>query len=219
MGQKVIGANLVSESVAESGSRRMFDLQKIKEASFEEVLRQMPAAVIIVEAPSGKIIFRNRRAQQWREQSLSQARATKLEDAGDFDVFHPDGRPYEIEEWPLRRCIRDGERVRGEEIIHLLADGTQVWARYDSSPIYDEEGRIVMGVLVAQDITEQTWCSASGRSCWGFVRFGSENIAANASWGSDSCWVARSPWWTAWYASCSKRPLRVLGLRPIHPSA
>ena len=93
MGRKVIGAYLAAESVAESGCRRMFDLQKIKEASLEEVLNQMPVAVIIAEAPSGKIILRNRRAQQIREQSLSHARATKLEDARDFEIFHPDGRP------------------------------------------------------------------------------------------------------------------------------
>jgi hypothetical protein len=49
------------------------DLEKIKGAVSEEVLQQVPAGVIVVDAPSGKIIFRNRRAQRWREQSLSQA--------------------------------------------------------------------------------------------------------------------------------------------------
>ena len=55
----------------------------------------------------------------------------------------------------MTRSIRSGEEVRDEEIIHLLGDGTQLWARYDSYPIYDEEGRIVAGVLVSRDITEQ----------------------------------------------------------------
>src|SRR5215211_7372559 len=115
----------------------------------------MPAAVIIAEAPSGKILFRNRRAQQIREQSLSQARATKLEDAGDFQIFHPDGRPCEIEEWPLMRSIRDGEEVSDEEFVYPLADGSRLWLRCNSSPIYDDEGHIVAGVLLAHDITEQ----------------------------------------------------------------
>src|SRR5215218_5738378 len=114
----------------------------------------MPAAVIIAEAPSGKILFRNRRAQQIREQSLSQARATKLEDAGDFQIFHPDGRPCEIEEWPLMRSIRDGEEVSDEEFVYPLADGSRLWLRCNSSPIYDDEGHIVAGVLLGHDITE-----------------------------------------------------------------
>ena len=133
----------------------MFDPQRIKRAASEEVLHQMPAAVIVAEAPSGKIILRNRRAQQLRERSPSQARATKLEDAGDFQIFHPDGRPYEVEEWPLMRSISSGEEVRDEEFIYPLADGSRLWLRCDSSPIYDDEGRIVAGVLIAHDITEQ----------------------------------------------------------------
>jgi PAS domain-containing protein len=72
-----------------------------------------------------------------------------------FESLHPDGRPYEFEEWPLMRSIRDGEEVRDEEIVHLLADGSRYTMRCDSSPIYDDEGRIVAGVLMMHDITEQ----------------------------------------------------------------
>src|ERR671917_901183 len=124
-------------------------------AGFEEVLRQMPAAVMIVEAPSGRIIFRNRRAQQWREQSPTQARATKLADAGNFEIYHPDGRSYEMEDWPLIRCIRTGEVVRDEEFVYPLADGSMLLLRCDASPIYDDGGHIVAGVGLFYDITEQ----------------------------------------------------------------
>jgi len=115
----------------------------------------MPAAVIIAEAPSGKIIFRNRRAQQIRERSPGQARATKLDDAGEFEIFHTDGRPFEMEEWPLLRSIISGEEVRDEEFLYPLAVGSRLWLRCNSSPIYDDEGHIVAGVLLAHDITEQ----------------------------------------------------------------
>jgi len=133
----------------------MFDEQEIKRAASEEVLRQMPTAVILAEAPSGRIIFRNRRALQIAEQSPSRSRPAKLEDADDFEIFHSDGRPYEMEEWPLLRSIRTGEEVRGEEFVYPLADGPGLLVRCDSSPIYDEEGRIVAGVLVGYDITER----------------------------------------------------------------
>src|SRR5215216_620636 len=139
----------------------MFDRQEIERAASEEVLRQMPAAVIAVEAPSGKIIYVNREVQRWTEQVLGQpvpqvlGMYLDLQESSNFKMLHPDGRPYEVEEWPMTRSIRSGEEVRDEEIIHLLGDGTQLWARYDSYPIYDEEGRIVAGVLVSRDITEQ----------------------------------------------------------------
>ena len=134
----------------------MSDRQQIHIAAFEEVLRQMPAAVLIAEAPSGEIIFRNRLVQRIRERSLRQAWATHLEDAGAFQIYHLDGRPYEMEEWPLMRSIREGEEVKGEELIYPLADGSELVLRCDSSPIYDDdEGRIVAAVAVSYDITEQ----------------------------------------------------------------
>ena len=139
----------------------MFDLEQIKGAGFEEVLRQMPAAVVIAEAPSGKILFSDREARRWTEQVLGQrvpqelGQYRDLQDSTNFQMFHPDGRPYEVEEWPLTRSIRDGEEVRGEEIVHRLADGTRQWSRYDYFPIYDDEVRIVAGVLIAHDVTDE----------------------------------------------------------------
>src|SRR5919107_6233817 len=136
----------------------MFDRQRIERAALGEALRQMPAAVVIAEAPSGKIIFRNTRAQQIGEQSLNHSwptGPTTLDSASDLGIFHPDGRPYEMEEWPLMRSISSGEEVRGEEFVYPLADSTRLLVRCDSFPIYDDEGRIVAGVLIAHGITEQ----------------------------------------------------------------
>jgi PAS domain S-box-containing protein len=133
----------------------VFDRQEIERAAAEEVLRQMPAAVLIAEAPSGEIIFRNRVAQHTRERSLKEAWGTYLEDACSFQIYHPDGRPYETQEWPLMRSITDGEEVRDEEFVYPLADGSELFIRCNSSPLYDDEGRIVAGIVVAYDITEQ----------------------------------------------------------------
>ncbi len=78
-----------------------------------------------------------------------------LQESNDFKMLYPDGRSYEVEEWPLIRSITSGEEVRDEEIVYLLPDGRRSTVRYDSSPIYDEEGRVVAGVVVGYDITEQ----------------------------------------------------------------
>jgi hypothetical protein len=89
----------------------------------------MPAAVTNVEAPSEKIIFVNREAWQISERVHSQTMPQEPGDYanrcrnGKFEMLHPDGRPYEMEEWPLMRSIRSDEEVRGEEFIHPLAEG------------------------------------------------------------------------------------------------
>src|SRR5215204_1061171 len=119
----------------------------------------MPARVVVAEAPSGEIIFVNSRSQQEAERGgagdLHGRSVFEALHSTVFSALHSDGRPYEIEEWPLIRSITSGEEVRGEEIIYLLPDGTQTTVRYNSSPIYDDEGRIVAGVVVGYDITEQ----------------------------------------------------------------
>jgi PAS domain S-box-containing protein len=135
--------------------------QEIERAVSEEVLRQMPAAVLIAVAPSGETILLNRRTQQMSEQYLGQSELSGVEalrdlhDSGVFELFRPDGRPYQFEEWPVMRSITSGEEVRDEDVIQVMADATRLTIRCNSSPIYNEEGRIVAGVLVAQDITKQ----------------------------------------------------------------
>src|ERR687895_2506686 len=139
----------------------MFDRQGIQRAALEEVLRQMSAAIMIFEAPSGETILLNRQTQQMSERYLSYSELSGVEalrdlhDSGVFKLFPPDGRPYEFEEWPVMRSIISGEEIRDEDVIQVMADGTRLTIRCNCSPIYDDEGRIVAGVLVTQEITER----------------------------------------------------------------
>jgi signal transduction histidine kinase len=117
----------------------------------------MYAGLVIAEAPSGKILLSNDRAQEIRRCPLPQGIGT--EEYGQYDErfrgFHPDGRPYEPEEWPLARSIHTGEVVVEEDIDVVRGDGTLGTIRFSSSPIRDEEGRIVAGVVIFLDITER----------------------------------------------------------------
>ena len=139
----------------------MLDRQRIQRAALEEALRQIPAGVVVVEAPSEEITFVNSQGQEISEQYFGRSMPSELGDlrqvyeSSGLASLHPDGRPYEFEELPLMRSIRNSEEVRDEAIVHLLADGRRYTLRCDSSPIYDEEGRIVAGVLVMHNITEQ----------------------------------------------------------------
>lgn len=112
----------------------------------------MPDAVVIVEAASGRILHSNRRAREMCER-LGRAAPDELTD--DWLILHPDNGPYRVEEWPLVRSIGLGERVVGEEYFTVLADRSRMIVRCSSSPIYDDDGELVAGVLVMADITDQ----------------------------------------------------------------
>jgi hypothetical protein len=73
------------EPIGVSRSGRVSDQQEIERAALEEVLRQMPAAVMIVEAPSGETILVNRETQQMSERYLGRS---ELSGVGDLRDLH-----------------------------------------------------------------------------------------------------------------------------------
>lgn len=133
----------------------MFDRQSVERAGLEEILRQMPAGAIAIEAGSEEIILANQQARRLVEQNLGESMPSDLSGLSGFRMFHPDGRPCGLEELPLTRSIRSGEEVREEEYFYTLAGASTLWLRLESSPIYDDAGRLIAAILIAYDVTER----------------------------------------------------------------
>jgi PAS domain S-box-containing protein len=117
------------------------------------MVRQMPTAVVVVEAPSGRILHSNARAHDMVERQLGRPIPAEL--TGDWEIFHPDGRPYAMDEWPLMRSITTGEEVVDEEYFNVLPDGRRLVVRCSASPLRDEHGDIVGGVLLMSDVSDR----------------------------------------------------------------
>jgi PAS domain S-box-containing protein len=125
-------------------------------ALLETVARQMPAALLIADAESGKVVFSNRQV----------ARITGYEygpgddvEAGpslhDFELYRPNGDILAAEEWPVTRALRAGETIRDEEILLRRTDGARIAIEANAGPVRDRDGKIVAGVVVFQDVTER----------------------------------------------------------------
>jgi PAS domain S-box-containing protein len=119
-----------------------------------QVVRGMRAAVIVVEAPSRRIIYSNASAREMTEMQLGRTVPAELTE--DWEIFHQDGQPYRMEEWPLVRSITSGENVVDEDCSKVLPDGSRLLVHCSSAPIYDYAGGIVAGVLVMDDVTART---------------------------------------------------------------
>lgn len=127
----------------------------------DAVLRQMPSAVAIVEAPSGRLILSN-----GGEQRIFGARPSAtvpLEGPLAFKGFDVKGKQLEPEDWPLHRSIFRGEVVRGDDIEVQRQDGIRTWIRVSSAPVRDEGGTILAGVVTYDDITEEKRAEARMR--------------------------------------------------------
>jgi PAS domain S-box-containing protein len=124
-----------------------------EKARFDVVLEEMPAGVIIAEAPSGKLIRGNEQVER-----ILRGPFLKAAEAGDYTGykgFYPDGRPYQMEEWPLARSLTKGEMVTGEEIRLVRGDGTEGAVSVSSAPIRDIRGRIIAGIAIFTDISDR----------------------------------------------------------------
>jgi len=138
---------------AEAEREKLLEELSVQHQQLTEVLRRMPAGVIIAEAPSCKLIMGNgQMAQIWRQEIPP---TVNLEEFKAGRGFHPDGRTYQLQEWPLSRSITTGEMVTNEEVEILRGDGTRGAVSINSAPIRDGEGRIVAGVVTFFDITER----------------------------------------------------------------
>ena len=132
---------------------RLFAQLEVERARFEAILQQMPSAVVIAEAPSGRLVLGNEQVESvlghpfWRSQSIAGYSA--------YRGFHPDGRDVQTHEWPLARALQSGEIVRGEELLMPRDDGTMGVVRINAAPIRDRDDTIVAGIAIFDNVTER----------------------------------------------------------------
>ncbi|MBD1832105.1 PAS domain-containing protein [Cyanobacteria bacterium FACHB-472] len=132
---------------------RLLEQLETERALLEAVLQQMPAGAIVAEAPSGKLILGNDQVDRiWRHPFLTSA---NIQEYREYKGFHPDGRSYEPQEWPLARSISTGEVVMEEDIQILRGDGTRGTMRVSASPVRSRTDAIVAGVVIFSDISDR----------------------------------------------------------------
>ncbi len=126
---------------------------EVERTRLAAVIENMPVGVILAEAPSGRLVLGNRRAEEiWRHPFIA---SPQLAGYRVYRGFHEDGRPYEPEEWPVARSLATGEVIHGEVIDFERGDGTRGVMTVSSAPIIGREGRVLAAVVSFADITER----------------------------------------------------------------
>jgi len=138
---------------AEEDRERLIHKVEAERSFLKMVVEQMPAGVAIAEAPSGKLMLGNKALKQiWR---FAEMPVDVQEGLSQVQVFHADGNPYRLEQWPLMRSLKNGEKVLGEEAEIIRQDGSRVALKVSSAPIKDSQGDILAAVSTCIDITER----------------------------------------------------------------
>lgn len=143
--------DITERRIAEEDRAALLEQVQQERSHLNDVLEQMPVAVWLAEAPTGKLLFGNRQVHAlWGHPFIT---ADNIQGYEEYKGFHLDGRPVEADEWPLARTIKTGEVVINEEIEVLHPDGTRVPATFSAAPILNQAGERVAGVVTGQDIT------------------------------------------------------------------
>jgi PAS domain S-box-containing protein len=116
------------------------------------IVAQIPVAMIVAEAPSGRVVLANDEVAR-----ITRRPTPTLQSIADYRNvvgFHPHGDALEPEEWPLARATR-GETVQGEVIELERGDGTRTLIESSAAPIRDQHGSVVAAVALFHDVSER----------------------------------------------------------------
>jgi len=124
----------------------------------QAAVEQLPAAVLIAEAPSGRLVLANHQAAvlfghpyplPFLESEWAAAYVA-------FKGLHASGRPYQRDDWPLARSLKTGETVSDEEIRFVRPDGSSGTMSASSVPVRDNNGTLLGAVATFWDISERS---------------------------------------------------------------
>jgi PAS domain S-box-containing protein len=115
--------------------RKLLEAEKIR---LEAVLNQIQSGVIFVDL-TGKVITYNRRAQELLDVNITAGMDWNRERS--YQGRHPDGKPYQTQDWPLSRTLLSGVTISDEEIEVVTSVGKLRILQISTSPILNSEGR------------------------------------------------------------------------------
>ncbi|WP_375773519.1 PAS domain-containing protein [Archangium gephyra] len=140
-----------AERRARAEAEQLRDRLAAQSALLETVLQQLPVSVVIAE-PGGRLVRGNAAVETiWGHPFVP---ASSIPEYAAYRGYHPDGRPYAPEEWPLARSLLHGETVVREPVSVVFPDGSRRQVDLSSTLVRDAEGRTVAGVVVSTDVTQ-----------------------------------------------------------------
>jgi PAS domain S-box-containing protein len=140
----------------------------------DAIVAQMPAGLIVAEAPSGRLILQNRQMEAiW---GGDPGRAAVTWHGLRLGSGHASGHELRPEEWPLTRTLLTGEMVRHAEINITRLDGSSAVVSCNAGPVHDQDGYVIAGVAIFHDITQSKRVEAALRESEAQMRAVVENM-------------------------------------------
>ena len=123
------------------------------ETLLHALLKQIPAAVFVVDSADGAAPFQNDHLRR----VLGNPSLSHVEVRGSLRgwALNEDGTAYCLEDYLSRRAFTLGETIEAKPLLYRKPDGAIVNLEMFASPIRDAQGRITAAVAIVHDVTER----------------------------------------------------------------
>jgi PAS domain S-box-containing protein len=138
---------------AEQESERLATELNRERRLLRAIIEQMPAGVIVAEAPGGKIILHNSEAVRLLGHPLLPT--ATVADYGEYGGLHDDGSPYAASEYPIARPLLTGEATPLMEMRYRRGDGRITTFMVNAAPVFDTSGRMILSACTFYDISHR----------------------------------------------------------------
>ncbi|WP_375771567.1 ATP-binding protein [Archangium gephyra] len=136
---------------AQQERERLHEQLEFQHQRLQAILQQLPVAVHLAEAPSGRTLNFNAQAEALLGHAMLPC--TCVEDYAQYHAIHPDGRRYAAEEYPISRVLATGKPQPQEELLYDRPDGSVRVFLINAGPIWDAKGKLQAVVASFMDIT------------------------------------------------------------------
>jgi signal transduction histidine kinase/PAS domain-containing protein len=126
---------------------------ELQHGRLDAIIAQMPAGLLIAEAPSGRLVRGNEQLTAMLRRDF--IASPDVASYSDWEFTSPSGGVLSPEEFPLARSVLNGERVSNELLRVRRGDGSLAHVMVSATPVQDADGRIVAAIATIADVTEQ----------------------------------------------------------------
>jgi PAS domain S-box-containing protein len=140
-----------SDKVVPFVAHREQDVHRERERRFRELLDALPAAVYTTDAEGRIIYYNDSAAELWGQRPP----LSSSEWCGSWKLFRADGTPLAYDECPMATALKEDRCVRDIEAACERPDGSRVPFMPYSTPLHDENGKLIGAVNMLIDISER----------------------------------------------------------------
>ncbi|MDQ6603203.1 MAG: ATP-binding protein [Chloroflexota bacterium] len=150
--QRIVERLARHAAIAVANARR-FTESEAQRRQLQTILDHMPDAVMIREAPGGRVLMANQLARDL----LGYATLPEggfAEPAVGFHPERPAGQPLAVRDTPTARALLQGEGSINEEVVIHDSDSRPVHLAVSAIPVRDDKGRVATVVSLFRDVTK-----------------------------------------------------------------